>query len=73
MYGVTLHAINLALALPLYFRRLTVISTAKQNFIYRVFQEKILPLRENISYFNLHRYEQTHLYPILKVYTDSNE
>jgi len=37
-----------------------------------MFQENIPPLLENISCFNLHRYEQTHLYPILKGYTDNN-
>jgi hypothetical protein len=57
------NVLNLVLPLPLYFRQLTVMSTAKQNFICRMFQEKIPSLRDNISCFNLHRYEQTHLYP----------
>jgi len=41
MYGETHNALNLALSLPLHFRQLTAMSTAKQNFIYRMFQEKI--------------------------------
>jgi hypothetical protein len=35
-------------------------------FIYRMFKEKCAMLWGNVSYVNLHRYNQTHLYQKLK-------